>query len=594
MAAADYDNWPQPDDDIKIDGKILPRVKEYPYLGIVFNDELDLSKMIAARVKKIAHPTKGTRSAIRRFVGSKNAPLELRIMVIKAVLLPALCYGGELFGLRGFNGQRNQLIAPLENILNTAIFMLSKASWSTNVKLPALTAIRVFRKELGIPSVEACMAGRAARALAKFPTSKCMVHKLFKHNPPSKNFSWTAMIDKNYTKLLKWYGIAEVNRPTTQQAWTGSAVFKSSKAAKTVAKYGNFGNAVWEALAKCRRGPNYHPPASNEAISDAAKEEGRRIQLLMEEWYLRNQTPRAVKYMDRYIKSNVSRTSPEFIKVSAIYPKLSAGFHWLSRIRSGRFFDWPAVCQLTKKVTFRSLASDLDSTSCPCCKQPGTADAQGQIQPLDSLEHFYFDCTAPQIVKVRNDLRFTQRAILLTDEVCYASREGEDPRLVQADLLASSRTNILLGGNRVIESSGVERRGGVLGLKGWKLGKDKTPDQELLQAEVKSFLSDYRSGRELTKWQKKFTMLEAGFALQAAFLQQTMKFRNECMWGKPDPAVLADADVEDPSDDEEDAEEEDIFGTGASNEDPFDGSDRSIVGSNHSSSSQSQPAVGQS
>ena len=72
-----------------------------------------------------------------------------------------------------------------------------------------------------------------------------------------------------------------------------------------------------------------------------------------------------------------------------------------------------------------------------------------------------------------------------------------------------------------------------------------------------------------------------------------MKFRNECMWGKPDPAVLADADVEDPSDDEEDAEEEDIFGTGSTSE-PLGGSDRSIVGGNHSSLSQSQPAVGQS
>ncbi len=153
---------------------------------------------------------------------------------------------------------------------------------------------------------------------------------------------------------------------------------------------------------------------------------------------------------------------------------------------------------------------------------------------------------------------------------------------MRARLLPSSITNILLGGDRVVESSGVERRGGVLGLQSWKPGKDKDPDQVLLPAEVRSFLSDYRSGRELTKWQKKFFMLEAGFALQVIFLQRTMKFRNKCMWAKPDP----DETESDGESEMDDAEVED--------EPDADNNNGTGVGSHSSLSQSQQSAVGPS
>jgi hypothetical protein len=172
------------------------------------------------------------------------------------------------------------------------------------------------------------------------------------------------------------------------------------------------------------------------------------------------------------------------------------------------------------------------------------------------LEHFYFDCTASKIAKVREELKFKQRAVLLTNEVCYASREGGGNRQLRARLLPTSMTNILLGGNNVLERGSLERCGSVLGLKGWKKGKDKEMDenQAKLQEEVKSILSDnYRTDRDLTKWQKQFFMLEAGFLLQAKFLQRTMKTRNEYMWAKPE---TDENEVEDSETDEAEVEDE--------------------------------------
>ena len=127
---------------------------------------------------------------------------------------------------------------------------------------------------------------------------------------------------------------------------------------------------------------------------------------------------------------------------------------------------------------------------------------------------------------------------------------------MRARLLPTSMTNILLGGNNGLERGSLERCGSVLGLKGWKKGKDKEMDenQAKLQEEVKSILSDnYRTDRDLTKWQKQFFMLEAGFLLQAKFLQRTMKTRNEYMWAKPE---TDENEVEDSETDEAEVEDE--------------------------------------
>jgi hypothetical protein len=165
--------------------------------------------MIAARVKKILHPTKGTLPALRRFIGSKNIPLELRRLAITTILLPGLCYGGELFGMQQLNGKRNDLLWPLEKILDSALWMMSKASWNTRLNQPALMSNRVLRQEYRISSVEACMGGRAARVVAKYGSSQCPIYTLFKYEPTkdSKQNSWRLKIDTNLRRLLNWYGI---------------------------------------------------------------------------------------------------------------------------------------------------------------------------------------------------------------------------------------------------------------------------------------------------------------------------------------------------------------------------------------------------
>ena len=66
----------------------------------------------------------------------------------------------------------NKLLKPLEQILNTALFQMNKASWDVGVNRPMLTTVAVLRMEYNIQSVEAVMSGMAVRGLLKFRSSK--------------------------------------------------------------------------------------------------------------------------------------------------------------------------------------------------------------------------------------------------------------------------------------------------------------------------------------------------------------------------------------------------------------------------------------
>lgn len=104
---------------------------------------------------------------MRKMLGNKNIALSLRRHAIIGLLLPALCYGGELFGLTSV-AAKNERIKPLERVLKHALAMIGRASYRTDQKTPSGTSDAILREELCLQSVEATMAGQAVRARIKY------------------------------------------------------------------------------------------------------------------------------------------------------------------------------------------------------------------------------------------------------------------------------------------------------------------------------------------------------------------------------------------------------------------------------------------
>ena len=71
-------------------------------------------------------------------LGNKNIriPLSLRRQAVICLLLPALCYAGELFGLTSFAAE-NVRLKPLESVLiiKHALAMIGRATYDTDKEI---------------------------------------------------------------------------------------------------------------------------------------------------------------------------------------------------------------------------------------------------------------------------------------------------------------------------------------------------------------------------------------------------------------------------------------------------------------------------
>jgi hypothetical protein len=92
-------------------GARIPVVREYRYLGVWVNDELDLSRMVAARVQAANLAL----HALMPMLRDHRVPIEQRFRSIKAFLLPVAQYGAELWGMSVTR------VAPLRRVVDRAL-----------------------------------------------------------------------------------------------------------------------------------------------------------------------------------------------------------------------------------------------------------------------------------------------------------------------------------------------------------------------------------------------------------------------------------------------------------------------------------------
>lgn len=135
-----------------LQGQVVPVVEEYTYLGMPFNPELNLEKVVKSRVEKVRNAL----GVMRGFLLARDIPLYAKVTMIRGCLLPIAAYGGELLGMN------STLVQPLQRVVDEALRL------AIGVGRTSCSPV-VLAKELDVQSVFAATSRTRARCLSKFP-----------------------------------------------------------------------------------------------------------------------------------------------------------------------------------------------------------------------------------------------------------------------------------------------------------------------------------------------------------------------------------------------------------------------------------------
>jgi len=145
-----------------LSGQAVDEVQEYTYLGINFRADWDIPKMVADRCEK----GKRLFGALQPFLYSRTIPIHMKMAVTRAVLVPVLLYGAEIYGMN------KSITGKMQSFLTGALKAVVGLSQSSRTGLVSLW------RELKMPPICALAAGRRARALVKCRSLRTWVSRL--------------------------------------------------------------------------------------------------------------------------------------------------------------------------------------------------------------------------------------------------------------------------------------------------------------------------------------------------------------------------------------------------------------------------------
>jgi hypothetical protein len=171
-----------------LQGELLPVVTEYTYLGLLFTHDLQSEAMVQQRAAK----GNAALDALTHVISNRNIPVYIRILMVKAIIVPTLTFGGEIWGMN------DTLAVICQRVLSRALRSL------VGVKSSNVLSAEVASCEFDIPPISAIVAGLRTRALLKYPTLRTVVAQLVQHATQlgSAKHSWT----KGGRIWLKRYG----------------------------------------------------------------------------------------------------------------------------------------------------------------------------------------------------------------------------------------------------------------------------------------------------------------------------------------------------------------------------------------------------
>ncbi len=155
----------------------VPLVSEYKYLGITLTKELDVPSMVRSRLRlgrlSILH--------LQPFLSSSVLPVSMRYTVVRAVILPRLLYGAEVYGMN------RALTDSMQTLVNTAL----KAITGIRARRSAVPSAALWQ-EFRLAPICALAAGRRARAYRKCFELRTTIGTIIANPLRSRGWTWSS------------------------------------------------------------------------------------------------------------------------------------------------------------------------------------------------------------------------------------------------------------------------------------------------------------------------------------------------------------------------------------------------------------------
>ncbi|OMJ23940.1 RNA-directed DNA polymerase from mobile element jockey, partial [Smittium culicis] len=166
-------------------GKHIEQVTEYKYLGVVFNNKwnnLSALKSNRKNGRKAFH-------SMYYFLSRKDIPTAMRVALIRTVLIPILCYGGEIFGMSATRS------GTLQKVADDATRLVAGVGKST--------ALQRLRNELKIDDINTRVSVARERGHTKWASSKTWISELIKQPFKNRLDTWVSGTVRWKRRFLK-------------------------------------------------------------------------------------------------------------------------------------------------------------------------------------------------------------------------------------------------------------------------------------------------------------------------------------------------------------------------------------------------------
>jgi hypothetical protein len=162
---------------LHLSGQPLPLVTEYKYLGLGITPRLLIRDLVKSRLKLGAISV----HQLLPFLTSSVLPLSMRWQVVRAVILPRLLYGAEVYGMN------RDLTASMQTLLNKALKGIVRIYGG-----PSTVPSAALWAEFRIPPICALAAGRRARAFRKCFQLKTHIGQIIQEPLRSRCWTWSS------------------------------------------------------------------------------------------------------------------------------------------------------------------------------------------------------------------------------------------------------------------------------------------------------------------------------------------------------------------------------------------------------------------
>jgi hypothetical protein len=311
----------------------IPIVTKYKYLGIVISnksgdgsksDEIEHCKVLAEKVRKATN--------IRyAFLRNNKYPLQVRLAVIMAKIIPLGLYGGEWIAFRQCR------TAKIQTQVNRALKIALQSSASSKLHVERLAAL-----ELNVPTIEERVADLRVRLLHKAPTMKGWLKDLVEPD----NCIQGRKGERYWASMTRGYLLTTLD-DKTKVALPGRAWMS-----REVALYQEDSGRLEEWR------------DSNDPI---AKRQKLKCEIVTRDLYIDVYTDKSKnrfrKASEDYYQWNLMKTR-HYIKAAQRLTVISEGVTWLARMRIGAWWTTKRASIFNK---WRGNAVKYNATSCPCC-----------------------------------------------------------------------------------------------------------------------------------------------------------------------------------------------------------------------------------